>query len=92
MPKPCRHIEDHPSCRICELDRTREDYRKLWSAMVVDPVNKMVSVKMCIHLGVSVHPPEAPDNVRAWKRCGNGYGIVCACKGCGPKCPGYEAE
>jgi hypothetical protein len=41
-----------------------------------------------------VHPPEAPDNTRDWRRCGaptKPLGlVVCQCCGCSPQCSSYR--
>ena len=56
-----------------------------------------VELPLCVHRGeMSIHPPEAPDNVKDWRRCGHPQTplgkLVCLCKGCGVSCPGYTPD
>lgn len=50
--------------------------------------------KLCLHFSeaLKVYPPIAPDNLRDWRECEKGHGIVCPCKNCGPKCSDYEVS
>jgi len=45
----------------------------------------------CVHLGVSVRPPVAPDAVREWFQCERGHGVVCPCGAC-KTCPDHEPD
>lgn len=53
----------------------------------------------CVHVGSAVIGFAAPDLLRAWHACDHPRRIalaiaevVCACRGCGTNCPGYEPE
>lgn len=50
----------------------------------------------CLHRGDSTAPPDRLPTAKAYFRCEHPEKplgeVVCTCKGCGPKCVGYEAE
>jgi hypothetical protein len=49
----------------------------------------------CLHLGAPVRGAAAPDTLRDYRTCDHPDrplgAVVCSCRGCGKKCPGYEA-
>jgi hypothetical protein len=88
MSKPCEHPNAHrePGCRVCELYATNRRYRDLWDGLV------SLTPAPCVHLGL---PARVHGSNRDWRTCGNPTAPlgnpVCQCRGCGPKCVGYEA-
>lgn len=104
--KPCQHTEDVEGCRPCWLARHDARYRKHWgipgepeplaSGKPYKPAPRPPAPLPCVHLGDRLTGQEREalrlDHRRDWRACGAGYGAVCRCTGCGPKCPDYEAE
>lgn len=96
MLRPCESRHPQPvssGCRLCHLFLTRADYRRLWGGPdePPEPVKPRVSLP-CVHVGPVVR---IAGSNRNWRSCakgvdhGQGPGMVCSCKGCGPKCPDY---
>ncbi len=50
----------------------------------------------CEHRGGPAPPPNGLPTARAWHRCGHPAQplgpVVCGCRGCGPRCPGYAPD
>jgi hypothetical protein len=89
--KPCwpEHGEFREGCGLCWLNRHDPRYQRLWSRMpgLLSPAHKA----LCLHLGIRVTPPEAPDSTRDWRRCEKGHGLVCPCGAC-KTCPDHEPD
>jgi predicted GH43/DUF377 family glycosyl hydrolase len=79
---------------LCRLEETSEKHREaflLWSKgqVVGNPAGERIAIP-CVFRGGLVHPPAAPDNVKTYWKCDNGFGIVCECAQCNSACRGYS--
>ena len=86
--KPCKHSDNVDGCQFCFLYEHNPAVRARWDGV---PYQQAHDAPDCIHLGIRVHPPEAPDNVKDWRRCDKGHGVVCPCGAC-KTCGDYEAD
>ncbi len=70
-------------------------YARLWGLPGALPVSPPTSAGPCGYLGTRVYPPLAPDT-RRWALCLHPDkplgGMVCPCKGCGPRCPKFDPD
>lgn len=88
--KPCRHDPPKAGCKVCHLYATDARYRRLWDGLPQAP--SPASAAPCVHYGPRV---DRTGQVREWHEClhpDKPLGeLICRCRGCGPKCPGYSA-
>jgi hypothetical protein len=104
--KPCQpmHPETDPDCPVCWRAANSRAHQRLWGipetggsgdARPAPRTVRRAPAAPCLHLGSPVRGPAAPDTLRDYRACDHPDkplgAVVCRCKGCGKKCPGYEA-
>lgn len=97
----CHPTPQPHSCRICARYVRDPAFRRVIDAApppgtVAATAPALPAPLPCEHLGPAVRGERAPDATRDWRECGHPEqplgAVVCGCRGCGPRCRGYQPE